>query len=140
MLFSNSAILGLGALMSSLLPLTSATIWPASNGSAVPCQEKAISPQWHDTISENYIKMWNGDLSYLNKSLSPDVKQYIDRLATGNGSMEVIVTNSTAFESFIDFSRTPFANYTFVTNIRIGVDNIVALRWTLFAVPKIPNS
>ncbi|KAI9724506.1 MAG: hypothetical protein M1812_000574 [Candelaria pacifica] len=98
--------------------------------------EKAISAQWHDTVAGNYIKMWNGDLSYLNKSLAPNVVQYIDRLPTGNGSIEVTVTNSTAFKSFIDFSREPYAQYTFTSNIRIGVDNIVALRWTLSAVPK----
>lgn len=130
------AFLALGGLLTISAPTATATVWPANNGSIVPCHEKAISEQWHDTVAENYLKMWNGDLSYLNKTLAPDVVQYVDRIPTGNGSTEVIVTNSTAFESWIHFSRESFSEYTISTKIRIGLDNIVALRWILAAVLK----
>ena len=99
-----------------------------------PCHEVGISAQWRDTIVANWFTLWGGDYSYLNKTVTPDFQLYQDRIPTGNGSVPVVVNNSSSFLAFVKDSRAGFEKYGFRDDLHFGEDNLVTVRWTLDAV------
>ena len=98
------------------------------------CSQSGISAQWRDTIVDNWLQLWAGDYTYLNKTVSPNVLVYQDLFPTANGSVPLIINNSTAMLRFVKQSRTYFSKYGFIDDMHFGEDNLIALRWTLNAV------
>ena len=82
----------------------------------------------------HWLQLWAGDYTYLNKTVSPNISVYQDLFPTANGSVPLIINNSTAMLRFIKQSRTYFSNYGFIDDMHFGEDNLIALRWTLNAV------
>lgn len=63
----------------------------------------------------------------------PSIQVYQDRFPTGNGSVPVPIGNASAFLDFVKLARADFETYAFIDDFHIGVENVVALRWTLNA-------
>ena len=105
-----------------------------ASGQGQDCSHSGISAQWRDTIVDNWLQLWAGDYTYLNKTVSPNILVYQDLFPTTNGSVPLIINNSTAMLGFVKQSRAYFSKYGFIDDMHFGEDNLIALRWTLNAV------
>jgi hypothetical protein len=126
--------------MSTLLAATSVLAVPTNFSTYetadlnAPCHEVGISSQWRDTIIANWLALWAGDYTYLNKTVAPDVQVYQDRFPTGNGSVPSPINNSSSLLGFVKAARDGFDKYGFKDDLHFGEYNLVTLRWTLDAV------
>jgi hypothetical protein len=132
--FFHFAVPALGLLLAATPALSDAT----SCGSEPPSGCVDISPQWRETIVSNFYTLWGGDYSYLNKTFAPNVVEYQDRVPTGNGngSVPLIINNSTALLRFIMAGHAAYSTFRFEDDLHFGIDNLIAARWTLHAVYK----
>jgi len=65
------------------------------------------------------------DFSLLDVTVSQDITSYQDRYATGaGGSIDLAISNSTAFQGFVELSRVGYAEYSFEANKYFGEDNL----------------
>lgn len=127
--------------LSALLATTSVIAVPTNFGTYetatalnAPCHEVGIAAQWRDTIVANWLALWAGDYTYLNKTVAPNFQLFQDRFPTGNGSVPFVINNSSSLLQFVKDSRAGFEKYGFLDDLHFGEDNLVTLRWTLNAV------
>ncbi|KAJ5114164.1 hypothetical protein N7456_002698 [Penicillium angulare] len=116
------------------------------------CKSDIVSSAHHERILNNYLAIWNGDLSLVKSVFHPDVVLFSDRFpsSTGNGSEITGVTNRAEFASFVTRSRTGWASYEFTTIRSVSSGYDIAVRWkmdgvlgknfTLFPTPLKPGS
>ncbi|KKK24330.1 hypothetical protein AOCH_002100, partial [Aspergillus ochraceoroseus] len=90
----------------------------------------------HEYILNNYLDIWNGDLSLINSTFSPDLAFHSDRFpsSTGVGSVAIQIPTAQAFRAFVIRSRTGWNQYTFHP-YKWAADGLnIAVRWRLEAV------
>lgn len=86
-----------------------------------------------ENAAKNYIDTWNGDFSLENKTFTPNVNLYQDRLPGSNGSIELPIGTSGEFINFMKMAHTGWNHYQFVVhNIAFDKYNVV-IRWALNA-------
>ena len=101
--------------------------------SSVPCPWTDTVYRSQEEIVTNWYALWDGDYSYLEKTVTPDVHLYQDRFPTGNGSVSLPIFDSDAMREFVKTSREGWESYSFIDDFHYGVDNLITLRWTLNA-------
>lgn len=88
-----------------------------------------------EQLLSNYLKIWNGNLSLLNSTLSPSITFNADRFPSPKGGSEVFnIKTREEFSAFVSRSRTGWDKYEFKIYAWTGRDNHIAVRWTLDAV------
>ena len=134
--FLNPATLGMCALIAAACSFafpTNHVDKAKSTDPTNPCLCKGISPASRDSVVSNWLNLWAGNYTYLNKTVTPDVQLYQDRFPTGTNSISMPIDNSSALLSFVKESRMTFETYGFIDDFHFSDDNLVALRWTLNA-------
>lgn len=91
------------------------------------------SPQYHQQILDNFLNVWGGDYSLLNKTFAPDVIVYADRFPspTGEGSAVSDIQGSQAYLEFIQRARNGWTEYKFEVFRWTSRDFDVAVRWKM---------
>ncbi|KAJ5890134.1 hypothetical protein N7504_010944 [Penicillium tannophilum] len=80
-----------------------------------------------------YISVWDGDLSLVKSTFHPDVRLFSDRFpsSTGNGSTLTAVTNRDEFAAFIENARVGWGKYTFDPIRWVSNGHQIAVRWKM---------
>jgi hypothetical protein len=117
-----------------LSPPTNFGTYETSADLNAPCHEVGISSQWRDTTIANWLALWAGDYTYLNKTVAPDVQVYQDQFPTDNGSVPFPINNSSSLIGFVKAARDGFDKYRFKDDLHFGDDSLITLHWTLDAV------
>jgi hypothetical protein len=86
-------------------------------------------------ILNNYLSIWNGNLSLLDATLSPTISFNADRFPSPKGGSEAFnITTREEFCGFVLRSRTGWDKYEFKVYSWTGHNNHIAVRWKLDAV------
>jgi hypothetical protein len=86
-------------------------------------------------VLNNYLSIWNGNLSLLDSTFSPTVTLHADRFPSVNGGSEAFnITTREEFHAFVLRSRTGWDKYEFKIHAWTGHENHIAVRWKLDAV------
>ncbi|KAH8647805.1 hypothetical protein BX600DRAFT_503171 [Xylariales sp. PMI_506] len=106
-----------------------------ATGAAAPLPD-FNSTAHHAKIVDNYLKLWKGDLSLLNETLSPNIQFNADRFpsSTGVGSDQKIITTREEFGDFVTSSADGFSMYGFEAHYWLGQGKYIAVRWYLDGV------
>ena len=117
-----------------------AAAFPRAHPHSPCCNETIATNEYHAHIVSNYLRLWRGDLSILNETISPVMSFSADRFpasancSTGKGSAYLHLTSSSDFGAFVAESRIGFAKYGFDPIYWLGQENKVAIRWSLAGV------
>ena len=100
------------------------------------CKPEYATNAHHAHIVDNYLKLWYGDLTVLNDTLSPVISFHADRFPSsdGKGSVQIQLNSSEAFGEFVMTSRIGFKTYGFKPYYWLGQGNLVSIRWYLDGV------
>lgn len=101
------------------------------------CNKQATSRAYHETIMNNYLNVWAGDLSLVNSTFAPALTLHGDRFPTGaHGSVQLapLVNSSAAFAAFVQSTRSGFNKYEFAVDRWAGDGLNVVIRWILHGV------
>ncbi|KAH6949649.1 hypothetical protein BKA56DRAFT_682731 [Ilyonectria sp. MPI-CAGE-AT-0026] len=86
-------------------------------------------------ILDQYVRIWNGDLSLEMATFNADAKMHIDRLFTGNETVYLPINSSKAIIDFVQLARQGWSKYEFIVLWTAGSEGQnLALRWMLNAV------
>lgn len=118
------AITKLGWALAPLLAISSA---------ASCCNPHAATQKQRDLIANNYLNIWNGDVSLIDSTFSPEISVHADRLpsSTGVGSDVLNITTSQGFRDWVTKSRSSWDQYNFIKYKSAGEGHNIAIRWTL---------
>lgn len=125
-------MLGLNFLLAAII-----ATFATSASAALPCD--VVSPQVLYQAAKNYIDTWNGDFSLENKTFTPDVASYQDRLPSPNGTIAISITNSTQFIRFMKRAREGWNQYQIDVRNTAGDGYNVVIRWALNAITGPPD-
>jgi hypothetical protein len=97
---------------------------------------KVLSQAHRANMVANYLNLWKGDLSLVNKTLSPTITFNADRFpsSSGVGSANLNITTAEEFGAFVNSSRQGFEKYGFDAHYWLGEDNKISIRWFLDAI------
>lgn len=121
------AITKLGWALAPILAIASA---------ATCCNPRAATQKQRDLIANNYLNIWNGDISLIDSTFSPEISVHADRLpsSTGVGSDVLNITTSRGFRDWVTKSRNSWDQYNFIKYKSAGEGHNIAIRWTLDAI------
>jgi hypothetical protein len=102
------------------------------------CDSIGIITQAHrERMLNNYINIWNGDLSLVNETFEQAVTLQADRFPTGaHGSSQFApsVNSSTAFGAFVQGTRSSLREYKIIPQYSAGEGRHIAVRWVMQGV------
>ncbi|KAH8703604.1 hypothetical protein BGW36DRAFT_423159 [Talaromyces proteolyticus] len=87
-----------------------------------------------ENVLNNYLSIWNGDVSRVNSTFAPVLSFHGDRFPTSNGSRLIEIGTADEFGAFVKSSRTGWDKYEFKVHAWTGYENQIAVRWKLEAV------
>jgi hypothetical protein len=96
-----------------------------------------ITPSHRAKIIQNYIKLWGGDFTILNTTISPQTfNLYQDRFPNGAGTGSYLseIHSQADMLAFIQRARSAFSQYDFIDMGHAGEELKIAIRWKLAAV------
>ena len=95
-----------------------------------------ITSQHREKILDNYVKIWNGDLSLVDETFAPMLTLHIDRFPAGaHGSVTIEPTlNSSTFAAFVERTRSTLREYNIVPLKSVGEGRGIAVRWAMEGV------
>jgi SnoaL-like domain len=85
-------------------------------------------------VSDNYLSIWNGDLSLIDSTFAPKFAFHADRFPSPDGSQAIDINTPDEFRAFVSRARTGWDKYEFEVLAWAGHGNNVAVRWKLNAV------
>ncbi|KAJ5626446.1 hypothetical protein N7528_003873 [Penicillium herquei] len=108
----------------------------ATEDACSSCRHDVTTNSYHEHILNNYLAVWDGDLSLLKSTFHPDVVLYSDRFpsSTGNGSDATVITNREEFAAFVERARNGWDSYTFNPITWVGGGHSVVVRWKMEGV------
>lgn len=114
------------------LSIISTTSYATSTGESC-CRSDVTSSSYHRHMLNQYISVWDGDLSLVKSTFHPDVKLFSDRFpsSTGNGSTLTAVTNRDEFAAFIENARVGWEKYTFDPIRWVSNGHQIVVRWKM---------
>jgi hypothetical protein len=97
---------------------------------------RTITNQHREKILDNYVKIWNGDLSLVNETFAPILTLQIDRFPAGShGSVTIGPTlNSSTFAAFVERTRSTLREYSIIPQKWVGEGRGIAVRWVMEGV------
>lgn len=97
------------------------------------CNPHADSHSQRELIADNYLNLWNGDLSLINSTFSSEISVHIDRIpsSTGVGSEFTKISTSQEFLDWVKSSRAGWDEYGFTKYKSAGEGSNVAVRWIM---------
>jgi hypothetical protein len=105
----------------------------AISSAASCCNPHAATEKQRDLIANNYLNIWNGDVSLIDSTFSPEISVHADRLpsSTGVGSDVLNITTSQGFRDWVTQSRSSWDQYNFIKYKSASEGHNIAIRWTL---------
>lgn len=85
-------------------------------------------------VKNNYLSIWNGNLSLINSTFAPTISFSADRFPSSSGSQAIDISTREAFHAFVTRSRTGWDKYEFEVYAWTGNENHLAVRWVLDGV------
>ncbi|KAJ5927866.1 hypothetical protein N7466_006822 [Penicillium verhagenii] len=122
-----------------LLPVALSSLLLTSSASSVGdvcCRGDVTTSSYHQKMLDQYLSVWDGDLSLVKSTFHPDVKLYSDRFpsSTGNGSTLTEITNREQFAAFVEKSRDGWSKYTFDPIRWVSSGHQIVVRWKMEGV------
>jgi SnoaL-like domain len=89
------------------------------------------SPEHLALIKDNYLDVWNGNLTLLNETFAPVLQFHGDRFPSGNTSTLLGINTREDFLAFVERARAGWDQYEFKVHAWVGHENHIAVRWIM---------
>ena len=122
-------------LQSTIVGVAITVLAMAVSGECSP--SRTITAQHRERILDNYIKIWNGDLSLVNETFSSAMTLQIDRFpkgARGSVALPPTFNSSIDFAAFVERTRSTLREYKIIPQKSVGEGRGIAFRWVMEGV------
>lgn len=82
-------------------------------------------------IKDNYLAIWDGNLTLINSTFAPIIDFHADRFPSGNTSSLLSISTREDFLAFVERSRTGWEQYEFKVHAWVANGNHIAVRWMM---------